>query len=298
MLLLPGIRAEPLLGALCPWVVSGPARTMSCPTAITHREHRHVPTSTLALLAQRLGKVFASATTWSRLVRTRGWRRPRTRVYPAKPKVGLRASEPNQYWHIDVAVIRLIDGTKLYLHAVLDNFSRRILAWHLGEKLSPLTTCKILADAAKHLPTPPPEVAVITDSGIENVNSTVDDALGSGPLRRVLAQIDIVESNSILEAWWRSLRHQWLYLNTLDTPAAVRRLVAFYVQQSNEVMPHSALNGRTPDEAYFGRAEDTPGELAVARKMSREKRLAANRTLSCAACTASATSDANLVSAA
>ena len=91
---------------------------------------------------------------------------------------------------------------------MLDNFSRRILAWHLGEKLSPLTTCKILADAAKYLPTPPPEVAVITDSGIENVNGTVDAALEDRPLRRVLAQIDIVESNSILEAWWHSLRHQ------------------------------------------------------------------------------------------
>ena len=58
---------------------------------VTADEYRHVPTSTLALLAQRLGRVSASASTWSRLVRTRGWRRPRTRVYPAKPKIGLRA---------------------------------------------------------------------------------------------------------------------------------------------------------------------------------------------------------------
>jgi putative transposase len=114
----------------------------------------------------------------------------------------------------------------------------------------------------------------------------------------VLAQIDIVESNSILEAWWRSLRHQWLYLNTLDTPAAVRSLVAFYVQQSNEVMPHSALNGRTPDEAYFVRAENIPAKLATARKVARTERLDANRALSCAACTATGTSVANHASAA
>jgi putative transposase len=265
---------------------------------VTAQEYRHVPTSTLAVLAQRLGRVFASASTWCRLVRTRGWRRPRTRVYPAKPEVGLRATMPNQYWHVDTTVIRLLDGTKLFLHAVLDNFSRRILAWHLAEKLNPLTTCKILADAAKYLPTPPPEVAVITDGGSENVNSTVDAALGIGPLRRVLAQIDIVESNSLLEVWWRSLRHQWLYLNTLDTAAAVRRLVAFCVQQFNEVLPHSALNGRTPDEAYFGRAENIPVELATARKVARAERLDANRALSCAACTASGTPDANHVSAA
>ena len=81
---------------------------------VTAQEYRHVPTTTLAVLAQRLGRVFASASTWSRLVWTRGWRRPRTRVHPPKPKAGLRATEPNKYWHLDVTVIRLLDGTKLY----------------------------------------------------------------------------------------------------------------------------------------------------------------------------------------
>ena len=48
-----------------------------------------------------------------------------------------------------------------------------------------------------------------------------------------------------VDASWRGLRHQWLYLNTLDTAAAVRRLVAFYLKEFNEAMPHSTLNGRT-----------------------------------------------------
>jgi putative transposase len=291
------------LGDRCSCPRTFPGQLTARETATIHEmvaadEYRHVPTSTLAVLAQRLGRVFASASTWSRLVRTRGWRRPRTRVYPAKPKVGLRATEPNQHWHIDVTVIRLLDGTKLYLHGVLDNFSRRILAWRLAEKFSPLTTCDMLAEAAKLLPTPPPAVAVITDGGSENVNTTVDDALGTGPLRRVLAQIDIVESNSRVEAWWRSLRHQWLCLNTLETAAAVRRLVAFYVQQFNEVMPHSALNGRTPDEAYFGKAEATPAELAAARSAARRERLETNRSLSCQACAAPGGATSELVSAA
>ena len=56
----------------------------------TSQEYRHVPTGTLALLAQRLGKVFASPSTWYRLIRDQQWRRPRQRVHPAKPKIGLR----------------------------------------------------------------------------------------------------------------------------------------------------------------------------------------------------------------
>src|SRR5215469_2280474 len=57
---------------------------------VTSPQYRHVPTGTLSVLAQRLGTVWASASTWYRLVRRCGWRRPRLRVHPTKPKRGLR----------------------------------------------------------------------------------------------------------------------------------------------------------------------------------------------------------------
>ena len=79
---------------------------------VTSPEYRHVPTGTLAVLAQRLGKVWASPSTWYRLVGLHGWRRPRLRVHPAKPKIGLRTTRANEMWHIDATVIRLLDGTR------------------------------------------------------------------------------------------------------------------------------------------------------------------------------------------
>ena len=66
--------------------------------------YRHVPTGTFAILAQRLGMIYATVTTWYRLVRDREWRRPRQRVHPAKPKVGIRASRPNAIWHVDTTI--------------------------------------------------------------------------------------------------------------------------------------------------------------------------------------------------
>jgi len=159
----------------------------------TSSAYRHMPTSTISRYAQRAGKVYASASTWLRLMRQRGWRRPRTRVHPAKPTVGIRASQPNEIWHLDVTVLRLLNGTKLYLHGVVDNFSRRLLAWKLEEKLSPTTTCEVLAEAAKCLPEARSEVTLLTDSGVENVNETVDEFLLGGVLKRVLAQVEIVE---------------------------------------------------------------------------------------------------------
>ena len=56
--------------------------------------YRHVRTGRLAIFAQRLGRVFAAPTTWYRLVRERGWRRPRGRIHPAKPMSSGMSTRP------------------------------------------------------------------------------------------------------------------------------------------------------------------------------------------------------------
>ena len=248
------------------------------------RDHRHLTIRGLALHAQRLGQVFVAPATWGRFIRARGWLRPRTRVHPATPKVGLRATRPNEYWHIDVTIIRLLDGTRVYLHAVIDNFSRRILAWKLALRLEPRTTCAVLSAAAAGLDPKTTPATVVADSGVENVNGEVDTLLGLGDLRRVLAQVEVTFSNSMIEAWWRSLKHNWLFLNTLDTFAALERLVAFYVEQHNTVMPHSAFHGQTPDEVYFATGAEIPSKLAAAHHAARLARLDVNRALRCGSC--------------
>ena len=249
---------------------------------VTATEYRHMPLRTLALYAQRIGKVFVSPTTWQKLVRQRGWRRPRRRLYPEKPKVGIRATKPNELWHIDVSVIKLLDGTKTYLHAVIDNFSRQILSWCLAERLSPITTCKILRQAATNLDLTP---TVVVDSGVENVNGEVDQLVTDGLIERILAQVDVSFSNSMIEAFWRSLRHQWLYLHPLDSIAALKRLIGFYVTEHNESMPHSAFAGQTPDEIHFGKDNQIVDHLAIKRREARRARMEENRrTLPCGVC--------------
>jgi hypothetical protein len=134
---------------------------------VTSDDYRHVPTGTLARLAQRLGKVFASASTWYRLVREHSWRRPRRRVHPAAPKFGIRASRPNEVWHMDTTLIRLLDGSRVYLQAVIDNFSRRILSWKVSPTFNPLMTVEILLTAARGIGSDKP--LLLVDGGVENL---------------------------------------------------------------------------------------------------------------------------------
>jgi transposase InsO family protein len=247
----------------------------------TSQDYRNVPTGTLAVLAQRLGKVFASSATWYRVVRRHRLRRPRWRVHPAKPKVGIRASAPNEIWHIDTTVVKLLDGTRAYLHAVIDNFSRRVLAWRVSERFDPTNTVAILIEATRRVAPADAPPTFLSDGGVENVNRHVDDLIGSGVLRRLLAMTEIAFSNSMIESWWRTLKHQWLYLNTLESVSSLRRLVSFYVEEHNSRLPHSAFHGETPDEIYFGTGGHIQRELDSRRKAARAARLEANQAASC-----------------
>jgi putative transposase len=249
---------------------------------VTSNEYRHVSTGVLALLAQRLGKVFASPTTWYRLVRDHQWRRPRQRVHPAKPKTGIRASRPNQIWHVDTTLIRLLDGSRAYLHAVVDNYSRRILAWNVAGTFHPGVTAQLLLDASKSVTSGKPMLLV--DGGVENFNAAVDQVVETGLLKRVLAQTEITFSNSLIESWWRILKHQWLFLNTLDTVSTVRKLVAFYIGRHNTHLPHSAFRGQTPDEMYFGTGSKIPKKLETSRIAARKSRMDVNRAQTCPTC--------------
>ena len=118
----------------------------------------------------------------------------------------------------------------------------------------------------------------------EQIRKAVDELVDTGLLKRVLARTDITFSNSLIESWWRVLKHQWLFLNTLDTVSALGRLVAFYVQELNTRLPHSAFRGQTPDEMYFGTGTDIPKQLEASRIAARQSRVEANRAQTCQAC--------------
>ncbi len=107
---------------------------------------------------------------------------------------------------MDTTLIRLLDGSREYLHAIIDNFSRRILAWSVADRFQPATTAHLLKSATESM-TASAEPIVLVDGGVETCNSAVDAVLESGDLKRILAQTEITFSNSLIESWWRILKH-------------------------------------------------------------------------------------------
>jgi len=115
------------------------------------------------------------------------------------------------------------------------------------------------------------------------VNTGVDQLMADGIVRRVLAQVEVSFSNSMIEAFWRSLRHQWLYLHSLEGFTQLEQLIDFYVREHNTQMPHHACDGQTPDEIYFDRSDGVWDRLTAARHQALRARMEANRGESCRA---------------
>jgi putative transposase len=148
----------------------------------------------------------------------------------------------------------------------------------------PLISVAVLLEASQGATRSASAPVVLADAGVENVNAQVDALIDSGVLRRLLAFTELKFSNSMIEAWWRSLKHQWLFLHSLDSVATIRRLVAFYVHEYNTVLPHSAIGGQTPHEMYFGTGDAVPVASTSLSAAAHRARVEANRSASCETC--------------
>ena len=93
----------------------------------------------------------------------------------------------------------------------------------------------------------------------------------------------------MIEAIWRSLKSNCIYMHQPDSFTALERLISLYVTEHNTKMPHAAYQGQTPDEVYLGQGDHVPEQLAEARRLARKERLQTNRRLGCADCRAPVT---------
>ena len=177
---------------------------------VTSKKFARVSVSSLQLLAQRTGTFFCSIDTWYKYIRHFEWKRPWTAEKRKFRKTGIRAFKANEIWHLDVTVVNIRPGVKLYIQAVIDNFSRFVLAWRVTDEINAQNTVETLnlakKKAAELLDTKDP-VNVMMDPGTENNNGKVLQFISSKNLLRALARVDIHYSNSMIESLFRMLKN-------------------------------------------------------------------------------------------
>ena len=181
------------------------------------------------------------------------YRRPNTskpapghEIYPYLLR-SLAVERPNQVWAMDITYIPMARGF-VYLAAVVDWFSRRVLAWRLSITMEVGFCLDAVEEAlAKH---GGPEI-FNTDQGSQFTSTEFTGLLLKHAIAISMDGKGSWRDNVFVERLWRSVKYEEVYLRAYDSVAEARASIGRYLDFYNRKRPHSSLGARTPDLAYF-----------------------------------------------
>jgi len=162
---------------------------------------------------------------------------------------------PNQVWRPDITYIPMRRGF-MYLMAVMDWRSRKVLAWRLSNTMDADFCVAALEEALRRFG--PPEI-FNADQGCQFTGLAFTSTLQAAGVRISLDGKGRWMDNVFIERLWRTIKYECVYLHEFETGRQLRRALAEWLIDYNASRPHSSLNGRTPDEACQDEAPTSPG---------------------------------------
>ncbi|GAA6203202.1 hypothetical protein NBRC116599_44290 [Aquicoccus sp. SU-CL01552] len=174
---------------------------------------------------------------------------PEHKIYPYLLK-GLAITRPNQVWCADISYIPMRRGF-LYLVAIMDWYSRKVLSWRLSNSMDAGFCIEALREALAKYGTP--EI-FNTDQGSQFTSADFTDVLNDAQVKISMDGRGRWIDNRMIERFWRSLKYECVYLNAFETGSEVRRGIGTWISYYNEKRPHSSHGLLTPGEAYDSRA--------------------------------------------
>ncbi len=171
---------------------------------------------------------------------------PGHQIYPYLLRK-LPITRPDQVWARDITYIPMARGF-VYLAAVVDWFSRRILAWRLSIMLEAAFCIEALEEALARYGRP--EI-VNTDQGSQFTSHDFTSVLLKNEIAISMDGKGAWRDNVFVERLWRSIKYEEVYLKASDSVAEARASIGRYLAFYNGQRPHSSLDRRTPDQAYF-----------------------------------------------
>lgn len=179
--------------------------------------------------------------------------KPKTSIKNASHQVygyllsGLKITEPNQAWQVDITYIRTRKGF-VYLTALIDVYSRYIVGWSLSNTMD---TSLCLDALNKSLSHSTPQI-INSDQGSQFTSEKWTDALKKKHIDISMTGKGRCIDNVYIERFWRSIKHEKIKLSEFDNIHELENLIAEYIEHYNHERPHQALGEFVPSEVYTG----------------------------------------------
>jgi putative transposase len=172
-------------------------------------------------------------------------RHPDHIVYPYLLR-GLAIERPNQVWCADITYIPLAKGF-VYLIAVMDWFSRRVLAWRLSTGMDSGFCVEALQEALDRHGSPK---IFNTDQGVQFTSAAFTGVLAASGVRISMDGKGRYLDNIFIERLWRSLKYENIYIQAYASVPEARRGIGDWLSFYNDERLHQALGYRTPREVF------------------------------------------------
>jgi putative transposase len=173
----------------------------------------------------------------------------RHRAHPVFPYL-LRhraITRPNQVWAMDITYIPMARGF-LFLAAVMDWASRRVLSWRISITLDSAFCVDAVEDALARYGRPD---IVNTDQGAQFTSAAFTGLLHDQGIAISMDGQGCWRDNIFVERLWRSIKYEEVYLHAYVSVSEAKAGIGRYLTQYNTARPHSSLADQTPDDAYF-----------------------------------------------
>ena len=156
-----------------------------------------------------------------------------------------KATAPNQLWVAAITSIETKEGW-LYLAAILDLYSRRIVGWAMSERIDTVLVLKALAMALLHR-SPPANLLFHTDCGVQYASGDYRQALGQAGLIASMSRRGNCYDNATMESFWATLKLELVYRRRFENRAQARSQIFDYIEMFyNRQRAHSALDYHSP----------------------------------------------------
>jgi putative transposase len=156
-----------------------------------------------------------------------------------------KATQPNQLWVADITYIGTKEGW-LYLAAILDLYSRKIVGWAMSERLDTVLVLQALAMALRHR-RPPPHLLFHSDRGVQYASGDYRQALDQAGLVASMSRRGHCYDNATMESFWATLKLELVYRRSFATRAQARSEIFDYIETFyNRQRAHSALDYHSP----------------------------------------------------
>ena len=154
---------------------------------------------------------------------------------------------PNQVWSVDITYIKL-DRSHMYLTAIIDWHSRKIVGWNLSDTLGIQPVLDAVRNAVDKFGTP---AILNSDQGVQFTSNEYKQLLRDLHIQQSMDGKSRWADNIMIERWFRSLKTELIYINEFRSPRELRQSIRSYINDYNTLRPHESLEYETPDSVYY-----------------------------------------------